>query len=102
MSNIEISLLIALIGITITAAGFFAGRKTASKAEGEEWGALKTTLAHIKDDLQELKSAVANNSKEAMSAILRESEERRSSIKRLHEKFDDHLRDCHNIAIPKS
>ena len=87
--NIEIGVIIAIMGAIIGAASFFLGRITSAKQDGEWKGELKADLKHIQASIDRLNDKVETNS-DKMDA----------SIRRLHKRIDDHLRLDHKMNLP--
>lgn len=52
--NIDVNILIAVGGILLSAATFFAGRMTAAKKDGQENGQVLTELGYIKKGIDGL------------------------------------------------
>ncbi len=52
---IEISVLIAVVGVVLSAATFFIGRQTAAKNSGREDGVILTELGYIKSGVDDMK-----------------------------------------------
>ncbi len=55
---IEISVLIAVCGLAVSAATFFIGRMTAAKSSGLTDGEMKADIKHIKDTQEEMKNDI--------------------------------------------
>lgn len=49
--TVDIAVLISVAGILLSAAGFFIGRLTAAKTDGQEDGEIKTNVQYIKDSV---------------------------------------------------
>jgi len=49
--NIDISVLVGLLGFVLSVGTFFIGRTTAAKSEGRADGELKTNVRYIKDSV---------------------------------------------------
>lgn len=88
--TIEIGLLFGAIACIIGLAGFFGGRQSAAKNDGERWGRLEANLDFIQKDLKEIKSTNAENAKST-----------RESLRRVHERIDNHLKNDHGFAISR-
>ena len=54
--NVEITLLIAVLGCAVSVAGFLLGRTTAAKQAGIADGELKADIRHIKDGIDKQES----------------------------------------------
>lgn len=97
--SIELGLLFAAIACIIGVAGFFGGRQSAAKNDGERWGAftaeLKTDVAHIKDDISEIKAQV-KISNEQYSNMRTDVEVVKRDLKTAFNKIDDIKKGAHN------
>ena len=52
--NIDITILIAVLGLALSAAAFFIGRMTAAKTSGQQTGQVLTELGYIKKGIDGL------------------------------------------------
>lgn len=52
--NIDVSILIAVLGFALSAAAFFIGRMTAAKTSGQQTGQVLTELGYIKKGIDGL------------------------------------------------
>lgn len=91
--TVEIGLLFAAIACIIGIVGFFGGRQTAAKKDGQEWGSfqaeLKKDIEYIKRDIELIKMSFNEDSKEL-----------KASIRRVHKRIDDHMRNDHKMVVP--
>ena len=78
---LELNAMVALLGAGVAAATFFIGRQSAAKATGTEWGLLKSDIAHIKEDVSEVKEALHQHTRR-----------QDADVRRLDKRVDDHLR----------
>ncbi len=85
---VDTSILLAVLGAGVAAATFFAGRQSAARHGGQEWGELLADVRFIKESLREMKAHLHTEAQELHEEIAREREERGQSIRRLHEKMD--------------
>ena len=61
--NIDITVLIAVLGCAVSVAAFFVGRLTAAKTSGQEYGVMLTEIGYIKsgvDDMKKKKNSARN------------------------------------------
>lgn len=91
-----------ILGAAIGAATFWLSRKGAAKSDGREWGELQTNIKHIQSDVMDIKQSIKDNDLSLTDALAKERETRSESIRRLYNRLDDHLREYHNVAVPKN
>ena len=78
--EIEVGIIISLVGVVISVIAFFVGQKTAAKKEGEQDGAIMTRLTSIDASVNEIKNSTAS--------ITKQLGEQRDRITRLEVKVD--------------
>ena len=61
--NIDITILIAVGGILLSAATFFVGRVTAAKSSGQEYGVMLTEIGYIKSGVDDMKKKMEQSDK---------------------------------------
>ena len=61
--NIDLSVLIAVCGILLSAAAFFVGRTTAAKNTGQEYGVMLTDIGYIKSGIDDMKKKMEQSDK---------------------------------------
>lgn len=61
--NIDITVLIAVIGCTVSVAAFFIGRVTAAKTSGQEYGVMLTEIGYIKSGVDDMKKKMEQSDK---------------------------------------
>lgn len=61
--NIDITILIAVIGCTVSVAAFFIGRVTAAKSSGQEYGVMLTEIGYIKSGVDDMKKKMEQSDK---------------------------------------
>lgn len=88
--TIELGALIALAGCGIAVATFFAGRHSAAKRSGQEWGELICDVKHIKDSVDNVKSSLEGDILSLREECRQDRRDHKDSIKRLHAKWDEH------------
>lgn len=91
----DVSVVIAVLGAALATATFFAGRQTAAKSSGQEWGRLLSDVGHIKTTLDDMERRWNGETKAIHIEIAKETAERKESIRRLHERIDEHLEKHH-------
>lgn len=99
--TIETGLLFGAIACILGVAGFFGGRMSAAKNDGEWKGHLDTNLQYIQNDLKEIKADMKANKSTTEESLERLRKEFKDSVRRVHDRLDDHLRDQHNLEVPK-
>lgn len=53
--NIDITILIAVVGLALSVGTFFVGRMTAAKTSGQEYGVMLTEIGYIKSGVDDMK-----------------------------------------------
>ena len=61
--NIDITILIAVIGSAVSVAAFFIGRMTAAKTSGQEYGVMLTEIGYIKSGVDDMKKKMEQSDK---------------------------------------
>ncbi len=61
--NIDITILIAVIGSAVSVAAFFVGRMTAAKTSGQEYGVMLTEIGYIKSGVDDMKKKMEQSDK---------------------------------------
>lgn len=88
--TIELSLLFVGAGCIISVFTFFIGRMTSARKDGERWGRLETEVSTIRTDVVALGVKIDENikhNKESMASV--------------HNRLDDHLREEHDMKVPR-
>lgn len=98
---IEVGVLTAVIAVVVATATFFIGRQSAAKNDGSEWGALKSDISHIMNDVQEIKLDVKDTRADYMRDISELRREFRQSTRRVHKRIDDHEEKYHGKIITR-
>ena len=60
---VDITVLIAVGGILLSAATFFIGRVTAAKSDGQEYGVMLTEIGYIKSGVDDMKKKMEQSDK---------------------------------------
>lgn len=61
--NIDVSVLISIIGVLLSVATFFLGRMTAAKTSGQEYGVMLTEIGYIKSGVDDMKKKMEQSDK---------------------------------------
>lgn len=61
--DVNISVLIALIGCALSCATFFLGRTTVAKNNGQEYGVMLTEIGYIKSGVDDMKKKMEQSDK---------------------------------------
>ncbi|MBR5312210.1 MAG: hypothetical protein IKU40_04935 [Clostridia bacterium] len=61
--NIDVSVLIAVIGCALSVGTFFIGRTTAAKSSGQEYGVMLTDIGYIKSGVDDMKKKMDQSDK---------------------------------------
>lgn len=64
--DVNMSVLIALVGCTMSVTTFFVGRTTAAKNSGQEYGVMLTEIGYIKSAVDDLRKKVEQSDKRYM------------------------------------
>jgi len=51
----EINIVLAVVGVLLSASTFFLGRTTSAKNSGQEWGVILTEIGYIKSGVDDMK-----------------------------------------------
>lgn len=114
--QVDVSILIALIGCALGIAGFFVGRAAANKKEGEEAGEMRSDVKHIREKVDKVDQRVERfdtrlkNEVNRLSGRIDEqglqlmqvtqiATKALASSKSSHKRQDDHLRRDHDQLI---
>ena len=108
---IDISILIAVIGVVLSIATFYFGRQAGAKQDGKSAGALETDISYIKEsvqrietqlnrDVQRLEGRIDEISKQ-MSIISNTAGRAYESARSAHNRIDEHLQREHNITVER-
>ncbi len=92
----DISVVVAVLGAALAVATFFAGRQTAAKSSGQEWGRLLGDVEHIKASLDGMGRRWDGETKALYGEIAKEAADRKESVRRLHERMDEHIEKYHS------
>ncbi len=91
----DISVVVAVLGAALATATFFAGRQTAAKSSGQEWGRLLGDVEHIKASVDAMGRRWDSDTKTLRKEIMQEEAERKESVRRLHVRIDEHIEKYH-------
>lgn len=107
--TVEIGLLIALITGSLSIATFCIGRKSSSKKEGEEAGALKTDLSYIKKSVDRIETRLDDSVARMEGRIDQLSSQvttvtataagAEKTAKSAHKRLDEHLQRGHGQTV---
>ncbi len=61
--NIDVSILIAILGFALSVGTFFIGRITAAKNTGQEYGVMLTDIGYIKSGIDDMKKKMEQSDK---------------------------------------
>lgn len=61
--TIDLTILIAVLGVLLSAASFFVGRMTAAKTSGQEYGVMLTDIGYIKSGVDDMKKKMDQSDK---------------------------------------
>ena len=61
--NIDIAVLIAVLGFALSVGTFFIGRITAAKTSGQEYGVMLTEIGYIKSGVDDMKKKMEQSDK---------------------------------------
>lgn len=61
--NIDVTILISIIGLLLSIATFFIGRLTAAKNSGQEYGVMLTEIGYIKSGVDDMKKKMEQSDK---------------------------------------
>ena len=61
--NIDITILIAVVGLALSVGTFFVGRMTAAKTSGQEYGVMLTEIGYIKSGVDDMKKKMEQSDK---------------------------------------
>jgi CRISPR/Cas system-associated endonuclease Cas3-HD len=88
--TVEIGILIGVLGFAVTFAIFINNSHKDSKNYGERWGRLQKTLETMEKDMKAMKVSLDDTI--AINKV---------SISEVHERIDNHLRNEHDMNIPR-
>jgi len=61
--NVDVSILIAILGFALSVGTFFMGRMTAAKTSGQEYGVMLTEIGYIKSGVDDMKKKMEQSDK---------------------------------------
>lgn len=61
--NVDIAVLIAVLGFALSVGTFFIGRITAAKTSGQEYGVMLTEIGYIKSGVDDMKKKMEQSDK---------------------------------------
>lgn len=61
--NIDVSILISVLGVVLSVGTFFVGRMTAAKTSGQEYGVMLTEIGYIKSGVDDMKKKMEQSDK---------------------------------------
>lgn len=61
--NVDVSILIAILGFALSVGTFFVGRTTAAKTSGQEYGVMLTEIGYIKSGVDDMKKKMEQSDK---------------------------------------
>lgn len=88
--SIDVMILIGIVGLALTAAGYFGGRSSNATKDGEWRGKVQTTIEGNTRDIASLRDAIHAGNNDIKSLIREGNERSDASIKRIHAILDDH------------
>lgn len=107
--TIELGVLIAVIGIVLSAATFFIGRQSATKNAGMQEGRLQTDVEYIKKSVERIESRMSADVDYLRGRIDEQSgqlltiggiaEKGLSNARSAHKRIDEHLRREHDMTV---
>lgn len=114
--QIDVSTLIAIIGCAIGASGFFIGRASANKKEGEAAGEMRSDVKHVRGKVDDMDGRFERLEEKFDSEVNRLNgrideqgrqitqvsqiaTKARASAKSSHKRIDEHLRRDHDQTV---
>ncbi len=88
--SIDVMILIGVVGLALTAAGYFGGRSSNATKDGEWRGKVQTTIEGNTRDIASLRETIHAGNNDIKSLIRDGNERTEESIKRIHCILDDH------------
>lgn len=105
MDTTTISILLSGLACTVSVISALKNGGKDNATEGERWGAfsteIKIEMRYIREDLEEIKSAVKKTEENSDKALTELKKSFKDSINHIHDRIDQHLREEHNLTIPK-
>ena len=102
---IDISILIAVIGVVLSIATFYFGRQAGAKQDGKSAGALETDISYIKESVQRIETQLNRDVQRLegrIDEIISNTAGRaHESAKSAHNRIDEHLQREHNITVER-
>lgn len=91
--TIDVSILISVVGVSLSIITFFVGRQTAAKDRGEADGNMKTDLQYIKSGISDIQNELRNqrNTNTDFAVRLSKVEDSLKSIHKRVDAFESHL-----------
>lgn len=107
--QVDINILIAIIGGCISVAAYLFGRQSAAKTEGEKDGAWATDLKYIKDSIERIENSLNDNVKRLegrideisvqITTVTGTAVKAHESAKSGHKRLDEHLQRTHGQTV---
>ncbi|MDL2235404.1 hypothetical protein LJC07_04520 [Christensenellaceae bacterium OttesenSCG-928-L17] len=88
---VDVTILIAVIGVCLSIGTFLAGRKSAGKQEGLESGTVLTEIGYIKSGIDDIKRKQDRQEAQHLEVIARLTAVE-ASAKQAHKRMDDHIK----------
>lgn len=102
MDVTTITIIIGVIGAILTVLTVTNTRKKDYTREGEKWGRLETQFEQVSHELKLINQQMTGL-KDTMDSTTKDlKQDYRDRIDLLSRKLDDHLREEHNIKVPKT
>lgn len=107
--QVDINILIAVLGSCLSVATFFVGRQSAAKSDGREAGAWATDLKYIKESIERIENSLNDNVKRLegrideisvqITAATGTAVKAHESAKSGHKRLDEHLQRTHGQTV---
>ena len=107
--QVDINLIIAVLGGCLSAATFFIGRQTAARSDGRESGALVTDLKYIKESVERIEERLNDNVKTLegrldeisvqITNVTSTATKAHEAAKSCHKRIDEHLSRTHGQTL---
>lgn len=85
----DVSYIIALIGIALSCATFFVGRMSAAKSRGAESGTILTEIGYLKKGIDDIQKHMSEQD-ERYNALAERITRCEASVSSAHKRLDDH------------
>ena len=88
--QIEVSVLIAVLGCALSVGTFFAGRMTAAKNNGKQDGVILTEIGYLKSGVDDIKRQIHEEDNRHNQLVERVAMVE-ASTKQAHKRIDEHI-----------